>query len=283
MGRLKVSPHLVALDQISVGGSSSPFNEDATGCTRTAAWVVDGATSLDASRNWDQTSARWMATTTSHLLVELATRPGLDSRGLIRGVVDGLSVEWNALGRDETLLAPAGSLGLVVYHTAEDLLELVTVGDCLIVWSSPKRGHARVLTDADISEAEKEHGRHVADHRPSANDLSGELVRNRQMYMAGEQGWIISTNPRVVESVDPLVVEDPVGDLVLIASDGFARCVTLPEFDNSWSSVLKAIWSEGLASVLYRLRKQEHEVPSFGAGRYKTSDDASALLLQVSE
>ena len=284
MGRSKVASKLVALDQVSIGGSSSPFSEDATGWTRTAAWVVDGATSLDASRNWDQTSARWMAATTNSLLVELSTRPGLDSRGLIRGVVDGLSSEWNCLARyDETLLPPAGSLGLVVYDAPQNRLELTTVGDCLIVWSSPKRGHLRVLTDADISDAEKEHGRHVTDRRPSAKDLNEELIRNRRMYMAGERGWIISTNPRVVESVNPLLVDDPVGDLVLVASDGFARSVALPEFDYSWGSVLKAVWSEGLASVLYRLRRQEREVPSFAEGRYKTSDDASALLLQVSE
>ena len=284
MGRLKTASRLVALDQVSIGGSSSPFNEDATGCTRTAGWVVDGATSLDASRNWDQTSARWMAATTNNLLAELSTRPGLDSRGLIRGVVEGLSSEWNALaGHDARLLPPAGSLGLVVYEATQDLLELTTVGDCLVVWSSPKRGHARVLTDVDISDAEKEHSRHVARLRPSPNDLNEELIRNRRMYMAGERGWIVSTNPRVVESVDPLVVEDPVDDLILVASDGFARSVALPDFDYSWNSVLKAVWSEGLASVLNRLRKQEREVPSFGTGRYKTSDDASALLLQVSK
>ena len=284
MSRSKVDSHLVALDQVSIGGSSSPFNEDATGWTRTVAWVVDGATSLDASRNWDQTSARWMAATTNNLLVELSTRPGMDSRGLIRGVVEGLSSEWNGLAEyDESLLPPAGSLGLVVHDATQNRLELTTVGDCLIVWSSPKRGHVRVLTDVEISNTEKEHGQHVEHRRPSANDLNEDLIRNRRMYMAGERGWIVSTNPRVVESVDPLLVEDPIGDLVLVASDGFARSVALPDFDYSWSSVLKAVWSDGLASVLCRLRKQEREVPSFGAGRYKTSDDASALLLQVSE
>ena len=224
-----------------------------------------------------------MAATTNKLLVELSTRPGLDSRELIRGVVDGLSSEWNGLaGHDATLLPPAGSLGLVVYDAAQDLLELTTVGDCVIVWSSPSREREMVLTDVAITDAEKEHHRQLARERPTTNDLNEELIRSRRMYMAGESGWIISTNPRVVEALDPVVVKNPVGDLVLVASDGFARSVALPEFDYSWSSVLKAVWSEGLASVVHRLRRQERDVPSFASGRYKTSDDASALLLRVS-
>lgn len=282
MGRSKGCSGLVALDQVSIGGSSNPFNEDTTGWTRTAAWVVDGATSLDATRNWSQTSARWMAATTNHLLVELSARSELDSRGLIRGVVDGLSYEWKAVAaREEGLLPPAGSLGLVVCDVSHNLLELTTVGDCLIIWSSPKRGDTRVLTDHKVSAAEEEHTRDVAKSQPSTDELNEELIRNRRKYIAGQQGWIISTNPRVVGSIQPLVVNDPAGDLVLVVSDGFARSLALPEFDYSWNALLKVAWSEGLASVLYKLRKRERDVPSFCEGRYKTSDDASALLLEV--
>ncbi len=275
-------PGLVTLDQVSVGGSSRPFNEDALGWTRTAAWVVDGATSLDASRDWAQTSARWMATTTSSLLAELSLRPGPGARELIDGVVEGLAAGWIEIAGDEPhLLPPAGSLGLVVYDIEHDRLQLTTVGDCVIVWSSPKRGDEAVVTDTAIATAEESHGRHVARSKPSAKTLNAELIRNRRRYLEGEPGWILSANPRLTKAVMPLVVDDPVGDVILIASDGFARSIALPDFHNSWSTLVKAAWSMGLASVLRELRTHEREMPSFSAGRYKTSDDASALLLQV--
>ena len=280
----KAMPGLVTLDQVSVGGSSRPFNEDALGWTRTAAWVVDGATSLDASRHWAQTSARWMATTTSSLLAELSLRPGPDARELIDAVVEGLACGWTEIAKDEPhLLPPAGSLGLVVYDIEHDRLQLTTVGDCVIVWSSSKRGDEAVVTDTAIGTAEESHGRHVARSKPSANTLNEELIRNRRRYIEGEPGWVLSTNPRLAKAVMPLIVEDPAGDVILIASDGFARSVAIPDFHNSWSTLLKTAWSMGLASVLRELRTHERDAPSFSAGRYKTSDDASALLLQVSE
>ena len=284
MDRLSATRGLVTLDQVSVGGSSRPFSEDAFGWTRTAAWLVDGATSLDASRDWAPTSARWMASTTSSLLAGLCSRPGLDARELIGGVVEGLAAGWIDIAEDEShLLPPAGSLGLVVYDIEHDRLQLTTIGDCVIVWSSPKRGEQAVVTDNVIVTAEEIHSRHVARSRLSDSVLREELIRNRRMYMEGEPGWILSTNPRVVEALTPLVVDDPVGDVVLIASDGFARSIALPDFHDSWSTLLKTVWSVGLASVLQQLRTQEREAPSFSDGRYKTSDDASALLLRVGE
>lgn len=284
MDQSNATPGLVTLDQVSVGGSSRIFNEDALGWTRTAAWLVDGATSLDASRDWDQTSARWMASTTSGLLAELSSRPGSDARDLIDGVVEGLAAGWIDIAGDEPhLLPPAGSLGLVVYDIEHDRLQLTAIGDCVIVWSSPKRGDEAVVTDNAIATAEESHRRHVTRSRPSANALKEELVRNRRMYMEGEPGWILSTNPRVVEDLTPLVVDDPAGDVILIASDGFARSIALPDFHNSWSTLLKSVWSMGLSSVLRQLRTQERNTPSFIDGRYKTSDDASALLLRVGE
>lgn len=282
MSSVTATPRILALDIVSAGGSSRPFNEDAAGWTRTAAWIVDGATSLDASAEWYQTSARWMAATTHNLLTELSLLPAVDTRALVRGVVEGLSHEWNEItaSRPE-LLPPAGSLGLVLHDRQRNRLELTVIGDCLLVWSPPNRAGEVVITDVAIAATEASHGRHVAKSRPSSDELQAELIENRRMYMEGDPGWIISTNPRVADHLRPLVVEDPAGDLVLIASDGFARAVELPEFHHSWGAVMKSVWSEGLASVLHRLRAHEQQTPSFGEGRYKTSDDASALLLQV--
>lgn len=273
------------LDCVSQGGPGG-FNEDASGWTERAAWVVDGATSLDESRNWERTSGRWAATEVNNLLAGLnadgngAPEANLDAAGAIKKVVDGLSRAWEGVTANtdaSKLLPPVCSLGMIRLTSGRDGLELVTVGDCVIFWRSASRGAEKVISETRFAADEAD----ISSRFPAGGGTS-ELISRRLDYINGRGGlWVLSTNRRMADFLEPLFVEDPADDLFLIASDGFARAVELPRYGGSWGALLVDVTGSGAASVLERLRNTEQRVGSSANGRLKNSDDATAVLLRV--
>lgn len=267
-------------------GVPGGFNEDASGWTAHAAWVVDGATALDGSSHWERTSGRWAATAVNNLLTEVNANgnrspasDGLDAAGAIKQVVDDLSRAWgDAIADVESseLLPPVCSLGMARLTPDLNRMELVTVGDCAIIWQSSAGGE-RVMVDTRFAADEAE----ISRRYPNGGGTS-ELVARRMDYINGRDGlWVLSTNLRMADALQPMLVEYPDGDLVLIASDGFARAVALPRYGGSWSDLLADAAESGVASVLEHLREAERrELPSIN-GKLKTSDDATAVLLRV--
>lgn len=267
-------------------GVPGGFNEDASGWTAHAAWVVDGATALDGSSHWERTSGRWAATAVNNLLTEVnanGNRPpasdGLDAVGAIKQVVDDLSRAWSEAIADvesSELLPPVCSLGMARLTPDLNRMELVTVGDCAIIWRSSTGGE-RVMVDTRFAADEAE----ISRRYPNGGGTS-ELVARRMDYINGWDGlWVLSTNRQVADALQPMLVEDPDGDLVLIASDGFARAVELPRYGGSWGDLLVDAAESGVASVLERLREAERRELSSINGKLKTSDDATAVLLRV--
>lgn len=267
-------------------GVPGGFNEDASGWTEHAAWVVDGATALDGSSHWERTSGRWAATAVNILLTAVNANgnrspasDGLYAVGAIKQVVDDLSRAWgDAIADVESseLLPPVCSLGMARLTPDLNRMELVTVGDCAIIWRSSAGGE-RVMVDTRFAADEAE----ISRRYPNGGGTS-ELVARRMDYINGRDGlWVLSTNRRMADALQPMLVEDPDGDLVLIASDGFARAVELPRYGGSWSDLLVDAAESGVASVLEHLREAERrELPSIN-GKLKTSDDATAVLLRV--
>jgi hypothetical protein len=75
-------------------------------------------------------------------------------------------------------------------------------------------------------------------------------------------------------------VDAPAGTLVLAMTDGFYRLVS-PYGRYSDAQLIEAVSAKGLGALLTELRAQEAS-PEDDAriGRFKTSDDATALLLE---
>ena len=269
-------------------GAPGGFNEDASGWTAHAAWVVDGATALDESSDWERTSGRWAATAVSYLLTAVnangnrsPTSDGLDVVGVIKQVVDDLSGAWGDIVADadagsSEFLPPVCSLGMARLTPDLNRLELVTVGDCAIFWQS-STGEERVMVDTRFAADEAE----ISRRYPNGGGTS-ELISRRLDYISGRDGlWVLSTNRKVADALQPVLVENPDGDLVLIASDGFARAVELPRYGGSWRDLLFDAAQSGVASVLEHLREAERRELSSINGKLKTSDDATAVLLRV--
>lgn len=272
------------LDVVTSGGLSRPYNEDAAGWSDHALWVVDGATSLDCTSRWDETSARWIATETCKLLgLWPACTAGSNGREAMVYLCEGLNDRWNEwIDRGEygKVLPPAASLGLVVANGRSGGLDVLSIGDCFVVLLRRGADTARVVVDDAIVDAEQLRV-DTRKNAPSRRVDNAQMVSDRLGYISGERGRVLSINPDVGWLVEPVNVVPRRDDFFLLCTDGFARVVNLPRFAGSWASVVRAARVEGLAVLLGALRDTETGDVSFTRGEYKTSDDATALLARV--
>ena len=268
---------LSILDYACVGGRRG--NEDAAGWERSALWVVDGATALDDTATWRQTSGRWAATET-HLLLGglLGQRPEMGLTDLVYALVDGLSTSWAErtapLADLSHLLPPVCSVALARLFDNPPRVELSTIGDCVAVCYNPSTG--AVVTVAESGFGAKDS---TAARLPSDEKLAA-LRSDRRRYIEGADGlWVLSTNPQVAEAVDPVVVSDPGGSRILVATDGYARALgSVPDVD-TWADLVVGVDRRGLHAVLADLRTAEAAAGS--EGRLKGSDDAAAVLAAI--
>lgn len=267
-----IRPGIQVLDRFTSSGTQHGFNEDLFGWVGNTVWVVDGASALDATRHWTQTSGNWAAVTVHDSLTDASSAEPCDVAELVAGVVTALSQRWGALSQTRSgLLPPVASAALGVCHPDRNQLELAVVGDCVAVWVSPDRDRDTVLTDLTVAAKERNRAEYFRNVSLTPEAARRERVEDRMGYVEGEPGWVLSTNERVVGHVKPFVVEDPVGGVVLLATDGFAGVADLPEYRHSWYAVVRAAMSKGLAALYEQLRESV-------AGPV---DDATAVLLRV--
>ena len=258
-----------------MGGDGHPYNEDTFGWSDTASWVIDGATSLDATRRWEQTSGRWMADEANRLMGSITPSSHLSAELLIREVVESLSERWKSLAGDhDVLLPPVASLGVVRLRTDVLGAEMVTLGDCLVAHQHTRGSAAQVTLDTDTVNWERA--------RMTRGDTLREdgvesLISDRLRYVKGSGGSVLSLNPDIADRarISPVAISS--GSLFLLASDGFSRVERLPRF-GSWGQIMDAAYSEGLSALVEELRNQERGDAEFSAFEHKDSDDATALL-----
>lgn len=277
------SAHLALeiLDFVSVGGSVSKPNEDSGGWSEYAAWIVDGATSLDESREWNLTSSRWLATVAHRIMGDLTQDAPIGTREVVSELSEGLASNWAQFSGNEHLIPPAGSIAMLLLHPEQAALEMAAIGDCVIVLRDNSSGKAQVITGGEFVAQEQEYLAQVPDPQAQTDEFISDLVRNRLRYIHGPPRLVLSIFPAVAETTIIKSIQDPPESIALIASDGFARALDIPEFGHSWERVLEVALGRGLTSILSAVREWERNSASFAASQYKASDDASALLLRV--
>ena len=266
------------LDAVSVGGDGHPYNEDTFGWSDVASWVIDGATSLDATRRWEQTSGRWIADEANKLMGSITPNAHLSAELLIREVVESLSDRWERLaGDNNALLPPVASLGMVRLRPNGLGAEVVTLGDCLVAHQSTRGSAAQVALDIDTVDLER--ARTARGGALRENGVEG-LIEDRLRYIEGSRGSVLSLDPDIADRARIFPVTIGSGSLFLLASDGFSRVERLPRF-GSWGEIVDAAYSEGLSALVEELRNQERADAAFSAFEHKGSDDATALLAIV--
>ena len=283
----------------AASASGSTINEDAYGMWPTeaaprAAWVLDGVTGIDdrALLPGPSDAAWFVAQVQDALPALLSAVPDMPIVDLVGALVRTLERRQASSWRDprgaDGRETPAASFVLV--RLLGDEVEIARLGDCLVLLESAD-GAVRVLDHPVLQRIEAETKQMVLDLR-AAGVTDPQEVRRRMMPTLRAQrrrrnqfdGYgVLAAEQRCSSMIE--VDRLPVRTLrrVLLASDGYYRLID-HYHTMSDTELVRETDRQGADALLKQLHATETEDP-LGAKypRLKMSDDATALLLGVSE
>lgn len=303
------------LEQVSLPGDPTKPNEDSFACLDHAALVLDGATPLGPPLLPGPSDAAWIAQfgarrLSAHLkdgdAPEDALRHALQDAeksfaGLQRAPV---REKWQTpcasmmmgveLGRDlppprarsalEGEVAVTGSRASGGRRGSK--IEFLSFGDCTALIEQD--GKVEIVGEA-ITKRRAEAGRArraakdknlpsvLGVHRPEIEPLL-RAARNR---INSGSNWLFSPDARAAKHVARQTVTVREGARLLLASDGFLALVS--DYDAyDIAGLVQAASGKGLAALGEELRAiEKNDAAGTRFFRFKASDDATALLLQL--
>ncbi len=276
------------LDSLSLPGGEAKINEDALAFDRKAAVVLDGATDLGEPLLPGGSDAAWIARTGAERLLA-HVHAGEDAHEAVRLSLHDATEAFARLRHRipvETWELPFASMMFVVARG--EMLDLLWFGDCAAIVRKP--GESAVFVGEVETRRANERAR-VADLAakkgvsPAAagvrDTFLASLRRVRNFVNTERGGWLFGPDPRAAEHVARCALAVPSGTSLLLATDGFLALVTeYARYDAA--SLLAAAETGGLAALGRELRDIERADPEGERyPRFKTSDDATALLLRV--
>lgn len=282
----------------SVCLASGDHNEDRIGHQAHAAWVIDGATDvLEQQLLPGPTDAAWFAEQLNNALTQHAPSRSRSLFDLIDTVTTDLAKRFEAAAHRPLKFdhERPSAAGIVARISPSGSLEAISLGDCsLIALGNPtaprdlfRQGDARGADEAVRAAVQSLLGKKTAQNAQNDQNLHEELLpflRTLRDRMNQEHGYgIFSIIPPRKHQVRHVTQDIQVGDRFLLASDGFMRLVDIFEA-YSLQSLADAITTRGVASLAVELREIEH-ADRDGARhpRSKTHDDASALLVEITQ
>lgn len=285
-------PELHIIDSLTDAGHPGRINEDAHGWNASAAFVLDGATTLGPSvAPPPLTDAAWLATCVSAQLQENLAPPVATAEAL-RPAIAEAARRFREMAGDalEPWRYPVASL--LGARVAAEGATLFGLGDT-VAFMRDGVGATRRWTPAAYGRDNERASARAALERNygfgsagAAYDEAGaleELRRKRGLHnRPGGPSWLVGVVPEAADhlQIQTLDLSEPV--TVLLCSDGFAELVDhYRRYDAE--SLLEAATRRGLSSLCAELRHIERQEDPDGARypRFKQSDDATALLVRV--
>ena len=283
---------LQVLDTITLPGSGERANEDACGQAGDWAWIIDGFIPSGFEPFLHPSSdAAWFTSYASEQFAARATGAD-DGPTLVRQVIEDAREAFLKSapdGRHDPMSWPGGALTLM--RLSRDRLDFWTLADTVAyvqtkAGATSTIGPAEVLRQAESAKAADLLRR--TGSRPGAilsEPLFTEwLHANRRRQIESGKAAVFSLWPEAADRLvhNSLTVEE--GTAVLLATDGFSALVELYGAHSPERLVASAL-TQGLEALIRELRHIETEVDPDGRRfpRFKVSDDATALLMQVSQ
>jgi hypothetical protein len=276
------------LDSLSLPGDPDRPNDDAFGVIENAAVVLDGATSLGDPLMPGKSDAAWLAQFGARRLLA-HVKDGKAPRDAVRHAMEDAEKSFVALRRRTPAAIwemPLASMMLVVAN--DDGFDALWFGDCAALVKRP--GEPVTLLGDTLAKRELEAAR-VA-RLATKHGLSAAAGHNRPEYLTAlrrgrnyanteKGGWIFGPDPRAAEHVGSASRAAPEDTLVLLATDGLLALVSdYRRYDAE--ALLAAATSIGLEKIGEELRDIEGaDMDGTRFPRFKTSDDATAVLLRV--
>lgn len=279
---------LTLLEQLSLPGDPAKPNEDSFAFLDHAALVLDGATPLGPPLLPGSSDAVWIAQFGARRLAAHLKDGDTPDQALKHALQDA-EKSFEGLRRApmrEKWQTPCASLMLVVEPGREGEIEFLWFGDCAALIEQD-RGIEIVGDTIKKRGEEAARARKVAQgaNLSSITDVNRPeivpLLRAARNRINSGGNWLFSPDVRAAAHVAKKTVAVNPGARLLLASDGFLALVSdYRAYDAR--GLMDAAVSKGLAALGEELRALEK---SDQAGerfpRFKTSDDATALLLQL--
>lgn len=157
-------------------------------------------------------------------------------------------------------------------------LEGATLGDSIAIVKTP----AGVVTAfGETSKAADEQGRAKTVMEKTFEERMKWLADVRSIHNTAKGYWVFGVQPEAADHIVHQTCDAPTGTKVLVMTDGFYRLVS-PYGKYTDEGLIDAVLARGLGDLMRELRAMETSSADDAAiGRFKTADDATALLLEV--
>jgi len=285
-------PELHVIDSLTDAGHPGRINEDAQGWNASAAFVLDGATTLGPSvAPPPLTDAAWLATSVSARLRENLAPPAT-AAGALRLAIAGAATRFHEMagGPLEPWRYPVASL--LGVRVAPEGAALFGLGDTVAFlrdgsgatwrWTPAAYGrdNERALARAAL---ERNNGFGSGGGAYDEAQALAELRRKRaQRNRPGGSSWLVGVAPEAADHLQTRALDLSGPVTVLLCTDGFAELVDHYRRHDP-ESLLEAALRRGLSSLCAELRHIERQEDPEGRRypRFKQSDDATALLARI--
>jgi len=282
---------LTFIESISLAGDRTKQNDDAFGSARTRGWVIDGATDLHETPLTNYASdAAWMATRLSERLAGSATAydghgsNADDLRYEIKAASQALRDEWSESWPIpfEKWRSPIASTLLV--SEFEGAIHIVDLGDCRCFMLDADGVACVVGGPENAADSETQLAAQQTDAGKPLLRRESTIAQLRQLRAAlNVEGrhWTFCLDPTCADHARAHRFELKRPAHILLMTDGFSALVDRYRAYDA-AGLVRAALDKGLHELGRELRAIE--IADAGGAkhpRFKTSDDATALLMRL--
>ena len=267
------------------GGMKTGTGDDRYAFDEAAGWacVIDGATDVGPVRIFS--AAESDAARYAEIFAETIVRHPADPREIPQAWFARLLPRLCAAVEREAKI-PLKDAPLSSYPTAaatwvrvrRGKLEGATLGDSIAIAKSPE-GVVTVFGEAHRPAEEQGRAKRVMAMTPE--EQLNWLRDVRTVHNTRDGYWVFGVQAEAADHIVHQSCDAPAGTKALVMSDGFYRLVS-PYGRYTDEGLIDAALDRGLGALMRELREMEAS-PADDAkiGRFKTSDDATALLVEV--
>ncbi len=266
------------------GGMKTGTGDDRYAFDEAAGWacVVDGATDVGPVRIF--AAAESDAARYAEIFAETIVRHPADAREIPQAWFARLLPRLRAAIEREVKI-PLKDAPLASYPTAaatwvrhrKGRLEGATLGDSIAIVKSPD---GAVTVFGEAGKAADEQGRAKTVMAMTREDQLKWLHDVRAIHNTRGGYWVFGVQPEAADHIVHQTCDAPAGTKALVMSDGFYRLVS-PYGRYTDEGLIDAVVARGLGALMRELREMEASPEDDATiGRFKTSDDATALLVE---
>lgn len=267
------------------GGLKTGTGDDRYAFDEAGGWacVIDGATDVGPVRIFS--SAESDAARYAEIFAQEITLRPADPREAPQAWFARLLPRLRAAVDRESRFPLAG-VPLSSYPTAaatwlrarRGVIEAATLGDTIAIVRTPD-GETTVLGEPGKPAEEQRRAQTIMAMSPE--ERLSWLRDVRAVHNTPQGYWVFGVQPAAAAQIVHQVTRAPAGTRVLLMTDGFYRLVS-PYQRYADAALIDAALSRGLGFLLNELRAMEaSSEDDIRIGRFKTSDDATALLIEV--